>query len=86
MLNFDSCSSVTRTGGFLHLKPVLLHSGACFAQLSMVADELWVVTPGKSKAPPPKAVYRGFNLKPCGQDVPGRVTVFEGSFEDQNCP
>ncbi|CAE6911200.1 ABCF1 [Symbiodinium sp. CCMP2592] len=32
--------------------------------LSMVADELWVVTPGKSK------------------DVPGRVTVFEGSFEE----
>eukprot|EP00441_Pelagodinium_beii_P031378 CAMPEP_0197635314 /NCGR_PEP_ID=MMETSP1338-20131121/11163_1 /TAXON_ID=43686 ORGANISM="Pelagodinium beii, Strain RCC1491" /NCGR_SAMPLE_ID=MMETSP1338 /ASSEMBLY_ACC=CAM_ASM_000754 /LENGTH=596 /DNA_ID=CAMNT_0043207335 /DNA_START=6 /DNA_END=1793 /DNA_ORIENTATION=+ len=32
--------------------------------VSMVADELWVVTPGPSK------------------DVPGRVTVFEGSFEE----
>ena len=52
---------------------------SCFAQLSMVADELWVVTPGKSKAPFPKRL-RGFNLKPCCQDVPGRVTVFEGSL------
>eukprot|EP00440_Ansanella_granifera_P041075 gb/GFBE01044541.1/.p1 GENE.gb/GFBE01044541.1/~~gb/GFBE01044541.1/.p1 ORF type:complete len:615 (+),score=163.48 gb/GFBE01044541.1/:1-1845(+) len=32
--------------------------------VSMVADELWVVTPGPSK------------------DVPGNVTVFEGSFEE----
>ncbi|CAK9078128.1 unnamed protein product [Durusdinium trenchii] len=32
--------------------------------VSMVADELWVVTPGPSK------------------DVPGKVTVFEGSFEE----
>ena len=31
--------------------------------VSMVADELWVVTPGPSK------------------EVPGKVTVFEGSFE-----
>ncbi|CAJ1430099.1 unnamed protein product [Effrenium voratum] len=32
--------------------------------VSMVADELWVVTPGPSK------------------EIPGRVTVFEGSFEE----
>merc|ERR1712039_1117136 len=32
--------------------------------VSMVADELWVVTPGPSK------------------DIPGNVTVYEGSFEE----
>ena len=35
--------------------------------VSMVADELWVVTPGPSK------------------EVPGKVTVFEGSFEASRC-